>query len=232
MNFLSSYRHKYYLHQAYSRHSNLAFATDLAKAATFTGLVAMVGWVSYSLAAHQPDSAFNNPSQPTQSAESGKPVANENEPYKQYDTVMVAASASTDTLAGVIAKTAPVKATKLPAVAVTETPSSTDQKIIYTSGWISRLPADKYIIQVASSTDRKLLLEDALAFPYGPIAVYPFSKSKSKQVIYGLSSGIYNSFDDARRAFNVLPPEVIANGPWIREVSTIKKQIQRLSIEN
>ena len=230
MNFLSSYRHKYHLHQAYSRHSKLAFATDIVKAATFTGLVAMVGWVSYSLAAHQPDSAFNNTSQ--LAAESGKPVANENEPFKHYAKVMVEASASTDTLAGVAAKTAIVKTTKPTAAAVTETPSSTDQKIIYTSGWISRLPADKYIIQVASSTDRKLLLKDALAFPHGPIAVYPFSKSKTKKVIYGLSSGIYNSFDDARRAFNVLPPEVLTNGPWIREVSTIKQQIQKLAIEN
>ena len=231
MNLLSSYRHKYYLHQAYSRYPKVAFAADLAKAATFTGFVAMVGWISYSLSVHQSDSVFENISQLARSVEVTNPLVNEDESFRPYAKVEIPA-ASTVTQGVVPVPLANGNATKPTIASVTETTSPTDQKIIYTSGWISRLPADKYIIQVASSTDRELLLKDALAFPYGPVAIYPFNKSKRKTVIYGLSAGVYNSFDDARRAFDILPEEVVANGPWIRQISTLKKQIQKLSVDS
>ena len=237
MNFLSRYRHKYYLHQAYSRHPKLSFATDLAKTASFAGLIAMIGWFTYSLTTNQSDSTLENISQLAELGETTNPVDNKNELLQLDVKVEIPAAASTVEPSNVPATTTTgtTKSTLAAAqkkAAVTESLSVSDQKIIYTSGWVSRLPADKYIIQVASSTDRELLLKDALAFPYGPVAIYPFNKSKRKRVIYGLSAGVYNSFDDARRAIDILPKEVVANGPWIRQISTVKKQIQNLSVDS
>lgn len=94
--------------------------------------------------------------------------------------------------------------------------------------WINKLPAGKYTIQIESSPDKQLLYSSARSFTDSPqLAIYPFKKTPSNRNVYGLSTGLFDSFEQARIAVSTLPEEVVNFGVWIRPVGVLQKQIRK-----
>jgi septal ring-binding cell division protein DamX len=102
---------------------------------------------------------------------------------------------------------------------------ATDPQHVYDAEWIMLLPEDKFTIQFGSSPDQRRLFEEARAFPSGQVAMFPFKKTPSNRLVYGYASGVYSSLDAAQRAIRKMPKSIVARGPWIRPIGSLKKQI-------
>ncbi len=240
LNPLSSYRHRYRLHQAYSQYPRLNFAADIASTICLTGLVATVAWFGYTLTTYQANSRPVSPD--IASTLSPQVAVNQNDKLGTQITESVAKAAKTESVITAANKnTGEVEIPAAATIAANGNSATGNNSVfsfpqregkIYESDWIFLLPADKYIIQFGSSANRDLLYAEANAFPTGPIAIYPFMKSATSRIVYGYSSGVYNSRQEATRALEILPREAVTNSPWIRPVGALQKQIKELSIDS
>lgn len=98
--------------------------------------------------------------------------------------------------------------------------------VLLNGRWISKQRTDNYIIQLAASTKDIELIELAREFSsYGPLAIYPFKKNKDGKLIYGLSSGLFESSIKAFNAASKLPKDSAQHGSWIRKVADVSSQI-------
>lgn len=101
-----------------------------------------------------------------------------------------------------------------------------NKPLLLNGRWISKQRTDSYIIQLASSTKDAELIEYARRLSsHGPLAIYPFKKTKDGKLLYGLSSGLYGSSTEATKAAALLPIESAQNGSWIRKVADVSSQI-------
>lgn len=92
--------------------------------------------------------------------------------------------------------------------------------------WISKQRTDSYIIQLASSTRDADLIEYARSLSsHGPLAIYPFKKTKDGKLLYGLSAGLFGSSTEASKAAAQLPVESAQSESWIRKVADVSSQI-------
>ncbi len=101
---------------------------------------------------------------------------------------------------------------------------------LHDSSWILNQPRNRFVIQLASSSDDVLLVQYArdTQIPT-PAALYPFKRNLDQQLVYGLSTGSYASYDLASKAISSLDAELIKFGTWIRPVSTIQRQLSTLN---
>lgn len=225
MNPLSSYRQRYRLHQAYSQYPRLNLAADICSTACLSTFVAASFWFGYSVMTHQPEAANQTASRP---GSNELAVAVNSAPHSDSEfavgDVEIPAVASVVTEDQLALASASVSA-NLHLAAV-------DQREIHESDWILLLPTDKFVIQFGSSPDLDLIYAEAKAFPTGPVAIYPFKKTPTNRVVYGYSSGIYDSLEEAQRAIESFPKSIVTYGPWIRPVGALKQQIMNLSVES
>ena len=92
--------------------------------------------------------------------------------------------------------------------------------------WVLQQDENKFTIQYGSSPDRTLLYESAASFPtIDTVVVFPFKKTPRNQPVYGFSTGLYSSLDEARLAIAELPDSARTFGPWIRSIARLQKQI-------
>ena len=57
------------------------------------------------------------------------------------------------------------------------------------------------------------------------IAIYPFKKTPSGRLVYGIATGVYTDLDTALASLDDLPAEARAYEPWVRPVNELIKQI-------
>lgn len=101
-----------------------------------------------------------------------------------------------------------------------------DDFLLLNGRWISKQRMDSYIIQLASSTKDTELVEYARGLSsQGPLAIYPFKKTKDGKLLFGLSTGLYGSSSEAAAAAAQLPIESAPTGSWIRKVADVSSQI-------
>jgi hypothetical protein len=224
VNPLSSYQHRYRLHQAYSKYPRLSLLGDITKTACLCGFVAAVAWFGFTVSTHDNNASII-------AANVNKPVNNAIDaitPSGNNPAVIASVENAPSALSGDVEIPA-VASTTTAVLASNPSPLSTEERQIYESDWIFLLAADKFVIQFGSSSDRALVYEEANAFPTGPIAVYPFKKTPSDKLVYGYSSGVYNSLQDAQRALSTMPKDLQERDPWIRPVGRLQKRIMQLS---
>jgi len=210
---LAFYRHKYRLHQSYSRYPRITMVSDILKSAGLFGIVAASTWFTFSVMMQQ--------------SHSGSHI--------EVSTQFAQNKTEVDELIGKVA-THPISAAEIEIPATLSTRGNTglnlvsNVSVIYESKWILQLPDDKFVIQLGSSANKALIEIEAKALPTGPVAIFPFKETPSARPVYGYSSGVYDSLDDALQAIDTMPKSLVANGPWVRPVSQLKTQIRRLSI--
>jgi len=247
---LAYYRRKYRLHKAYSRNPRRAMASDILKSFSGIGLVVAISLTGYLLITRQNHQLDQNETRvvkqraPITVANTTPVIANALVPVLAAETPETGTTVANLTAANVTANSTAANSTAADSTAANSTtgevlpvpksaykdPNSFNStNPIHGSEWVFQLPDDKFVIQFGTSPDRQLLLEEARAFPTGPIAIYPFKKTPSSQPVYGYSSGIYNSLDEALLALETMPKALVAYGPWIRPIDELKQQIKKTS---
>jgi len=92
--------------------------------------------------------------------------------------------------------------------------------------WISRLNPNSFIVQFASTPDLKLLEEFIPVINSGePIAIYPFKKTRSGDLVYGIATGVFEDLDSALLSVERLPTAARAHEPWVRPVKDLIDQV-------
>lgn len=92
--------------------------------------------------------------------------------------------------------------------------------------WVLKQDEDKYTIQYGSSPDKIRIRSDAASFPTTEaVVVFPFKKTPSNRTVYGFSTGLYSSVEDAQLAIENLPASARSFGPWIRPIEDLQKQV-------
>lgn len=92
--------------------------------------------------------------------------------------------------------------------------------------WITRLDPNSFIVQFASTPHLKLLEEFIPVINNGePIAIYPFKKTRSGNLVYGIATGVFDDLDTALISLEQLPNEARAYEPWVRPVKELIGQV-------
>ena len=95
--------------------------------------------------------------------------------------------------------------------------------------WLLQLPGKHYVAQIATAADQQILLDYAAGNTFSaPLAIYPFKVNKDGALVYGLSTGLYITIEDARTELPVLSKLSAQHGVWVRKVAEIKDQITTL----
>ncbi len=99
---------------------------------------------------------------------------------------------------------------------------------IYTHRWLGAQNPSRYVIQLASSTNYKELLDFVSDKQLQqPIAIYPFKKSRAGTVVYGVSAGLYSTSSEAMKSASSLS-NTKAHGVWIRKVADLRDLMTEL----
>jgi len=97
---------------------------------------------------------------------------------------------------------------------------------VYNADWLLVQNSGSYVVQLASSTDKTDLFQKAFEFSDDyPVVVYPFKKTRTNRTMYGVSVGVYKSYNEAYASVVQLTGNAVADGFWIRPVKEIQKQI-------
>jgi len=97
-------------------------------------------------------------------------------------------------------------------------------KQIVGRSWLIDLDPNRFIIQLASSPDRDLLLEFANELDTSePIAIYEYRKKQSGNPIFGLASGVYADLDAGLTQVELLPEVNRRFDPWVRPVQDVQQ---------
>ena len=100
---------------------------------------------------------------------------------------------------------------------------------LHNEEWLLQQPDNHFIVQIAASSEPKLLEEFIRTKPVkGPIAIYPFKLNKEGKLMYGLSSGLYIAREDAVSDLAQLSEISQHNGVWVRKVAAIRRQFAAL----
>lgn len=95
--------------------------------------------------------------------------------------------------------------------------------------WILQLNPASHIIQIGASTDLAALqgLIPDSDFKE-PTAVYPYTRTLSDEIVYGIAVGLYETHDAASAAVENMSEVGRAYKPWIRQVEDITKEIENM----
>lgn len=97
---------------------------------------------------------------------------------------------------------------------------------VYHADWLGVQESGSYVVQVASSTNKTDLFQKAFEFSDDyPVVVYPFKKTRNNRLMYGVSVGMFRSYNDAFASVDQFKNSNVAEGVWIRSVDEIQKQI-------
>jgi len=94
--------------------------------------------------------------------------------------------------------------------------------------WIMSLPAGGYTIQLHSSRSQDELNQLAKqTSTEQPMMLYPF-KLDDSQPVYGLSLGIFSSYQKAITYYQALPAAQRQREPWVRSIDDLQRLVPRL----
>ncbi len=118
---------------------------------------------------------------------------------------------------------------EIPAVAPPDpTTAAPALKRIREATWMFKQDADKFTIQFGSSVDKEKLRMSALELSDDSVIIlFPFKRNANDRTVYGFTSGIYDTVDQAALAIAGMPASIREFSPWIRPVDTLQKQIAR-----
>ncbi len=95
--------------------------------------------------------------------------------------------------------------------------------------WFSDLPPNQFVVQVAASISYQELVEYVRDTKFtGPVAIYPFKANKNGNLLYGLSTGLYDSREAAVEGLEQIPISE-EHGVWVRKVSIVAREIEALN---
>jgi len=92
--------------------------------------------------------------------------------------------------------------------------------------WVTRLNPEHFIVQYGSTVDLELIEEFVPVINSSEeIAIYPFKKTPSGRLVYGIATGVYDDLDNALESVEKLSAEARAYNPWVRPVDELIEQI-------
>jgi len=92
--------------------------------------------------------------------------------------------------------------------------------------WVTRLNPEHFIVQYGSTVDLELIQEFVPVINSSEeIAIYPFKKTPSGRLVYGIATGVYDDLDNALESVEKLSAEARAYNPWVRPVDELIEQI-------
>ena len=98
--------------------------------------------------------------------------------------------------------------------------------------WVTRLNPEHFIVQYGTSPDLELLEEFIpIINNEEEIAIYPFKKTPTGRLVYGIATGVYTDLDTALESLEELPAEARAYEPWVRPIKDLITQINSLEKE-
>ncbi len=96
--------------------------------------------------------------------------------------------------------------------------------------WLTQLNPSHYIIQYGSTVDVELLSEFIPIISNDEeIAIYPYRKTPSGRMVYGIATGVYDDMETALAALEQISTEARAYGPWVRQVRKVVSEINSVA---
>lgn len=95
--------------------------------------------------------------------------------------------------------------------------------------WLKTQASSQFVIQLASSSDYNALVRYVKELPVIPVAIYPYKISQQGAVVYGVSTGLYPSSEQALQGIAKLSKKAKINSPWVRNIGDVKAQILSLN---
>ncbi len=101
------------------------------------------------------------------------------------------------------------------------------QKAIENERWVLFQAPTKFTVQLATSRERNYIIELAQALETeNPVAIYPFLTTNSKNPVFGLLAGLYETRTEAIEAVANMQPATKQFGVWIRPISDLQAAIK------
>jgi len=96
--------------------------------------------------------------------------------------------------------------------------------------WIAQLNPKHFIVQYGSTLDIEKLIEFIPVIKNTEeIAVYPFRRTPSGRLVYGIATGVHPNLESALASLEELSPEARAYNPWVRSIQELIEQINSVS---
>ena len=93
--------------------------------------------------------------------------------------------------------------------------------------WVFDQRSEEFTVQFGTSPNSELLLEFVPAISSGsPISIYPFKKTPSGRLVFGIATGLYSTLEEAAAAIEAMPPAAQEFGPWIRPIGELQTDIR------
>ncbi len=93
--------------------------------------------------------------------------------------------------------------------------------------WVLFQSPTKFTVQLATSKERGYIIDLAQTLEVlDPVAIYPFLTTNSKNPVYGLLSGLYDTRSEAIAAVDSMSDNAKQFGVWIRPVSDLQAAIK------
>lgn len=101
------------------------------------------------------------------------------------------------------------------------------QRAIENERWVLFQDAGKFTVQLATSRERAYIIGLAQSLPASdPVAIYPFLTTNSKNPVFGLLSGLYDTREEAVVAVENMPLAAKQFGVWIRPIGDLQGDIK------
>jgi type II secretory pathway predicted ATPase ExeA len=108
-----------------------------------------------------------------------------------------------------------------------EQPDAQIQRAVENERWVLFQEAGKFTVQLATSRERGYIIDLAQSLPaQDPVAIYPFLTTNSKNPVFGLLSGLYNTREEAVAAVANMDPAAKQFGVWIRPIGDLQTAIK------
>ena len=96
--------------------------------------------------------------------------------------------------------------------------------------WINELNPNHFIIQYGSAMDLELLNNFITRINNDEeIAIYPYRKTPSGRLVYGIATGVHTNRQAALASLDELTTEARAYKPWVRPVKELIKEINEVA---
>ncbi len=101
------------------------------------------------------------------------------------------------------------------------------ERAVENERWVLFQEAGKFTVQLATSRERGYIIDLAQSLPAeDPVAIYPFLTTNSKNPVFGLLSGLYNTREEAVAAVDSMDPAAKQFGVWIRPIGDLQSAIK------
>ena len=104
---------------------------------------------------------------------------------------------------------------------------NTPSRSIENENWVLFQSPTKFTVQLATSRERGYIIDLAQNMDVtGPVAIYPFLTTNSKNPVFGLLNGVYDTRDEATAAVDAMSENAKQFGIWIRPISDLHAEIK------